>query len=61
LELQKKALSLQPANPQFKLNLAKIYLRNGNKDLANKELNELTKLGEKFPAQAEVAALLKGG
>lgn len=61
LELQKKALSLQPANPQFKLNLAKIYLKNGNKDLANQALNELTKLGEKFPAQAEVAALLKGG
>jgi putative PEP-CTERM system TPR-repeat lipoprotein len=60
LELQTKALALQPSNPQFKLNLAKIYLKSGKKDLAIKELNELTTLGEKFPAQAEVAALLKG-
>lgn len=61
LELQQKALSLQPANPQLKLNLAKIYLKGGKRELAKKELNELAKLGEKFPAQAEVAALLKGG
>lgn len=60
LELQTKALALQPSNPQLKLNLAKIYLKSGKKDLAIKELNELTKLGEKFPAHAEVEALLKG-
>jgi putative PEP-CTERM system TPR-repeat lipoprotein len=60
LELQQKALSLQPTNAQFKLNLAKIYLKGGKKDLAKKTLDELAKLGEKFPAQAEVAALLKG-
>ena len=59
-ELQKKALALQPSNPVFRLNLAKIYLKSGQKELAKKELNELTRLGEKFPEQAEVAALLKG-
>lgn len=60
LELQNKALALQPENPVLKLNLAKIYLKSGQKELARKELNELTRLGEKFPAQAEVTALLKG-
>jgi putative PEP-CTERM system TPR-repeat lipoprotein len=60
LELQQRAVTLQPSNPQLKLNLAKIYIKGGKRDLAKKELIELTKLGEKFPAQAEVAALLKG-
>lgn len=60
LELQNKALALQPENPVLKLNLAKIYLKSGQKDLAKKELNDLVRLGEKFPAQAEVSALLKG-
>jgi len=50
---------LQPQNTLFKLNLAKIHLKGGKKDLAKKELDELAKLGEKFPAHAEVASLLK--
>ncbi|MHB1198051.1 MAG: XrtA/PEP-CTERM system TPR-repeat protein PrsT [Polaromonas sp.] len=58
-ELQNKALALQPLNAAFKLNLAKIHIKGGNKDLARKELDELSKLGDKFPAQAEVATLLK--
>lgn len=59
VELQNKALSLQPQNALFKLNLAKIHIKGGKKDLARKELDELSKLGDKFPAQAEVATLLK--
>lgn len=59
VELQGKALALQPQNALFKLNLAKIHIKGGKKDLARKELNELAKLGDKFPAQAEVATLLK--
>jgi putative PEP-CTERM system TPR-repeat lipoprotein len=59
VELQNKALALQPQNALFKLNLAKIHIKGGKKDLAKKELDELTKLGEKFPGQAEVASLLK--
>ena len=59
VELQTKALSLQPQNALFKLNLAKIHIKGGKKDLARKELDELSKLGDKFPAQAEVATLLK--
>jgi len=60
LELQGKALALQPQNALFKLNLAKIHIKGGKKDLAKKELDELAKLGDKFGGQAEVAALLKG-
>lgn len=60
LDLQTKAISLQPQNPMFKLNLAKIHLKGGNKDLAKKELDELAKLGDKFGGQAEVAQMQKG-
>ncbi len=59
-ELQAKALALQPQNPMFKLNLAKIHLQGGQKDLAKKDLDDLTKLGDKFGGQTEVAELLKG-
>ena len=58
VELQNKVLALQPANALFKLNLAKIYLKGGQKDLAKIRLDELAKLGNKFPAHAEVTALM---
>jgi hypothetical protein len=44
----------------FKLNLAKIHIKGGKKDLAKTQLEELVKLGDKFGGQAEVAELLKG-
>jgi len=59
LDWQTKALALAPQNPLYKLNLAKIHIKGGKKDLARKELDELAKLGDKFAAQAEVASLLK--
>jgi putative PEP-CTERM system TPR-repeat lipoprotein len=59
LELQTKVMTLQPQNALFKLNLAKIHIKGGKKDLAKKELDELVKLGDKFGGQAEVTALLK--
>lgn len=59
VELQNKVLVLQPLNPVYKLNLAKIHIKGGNKGLARKKLEELNKLGDKFSAQPEVAALLK--
>jgi hypothetical protein len=40
------------------LNLAKIYIAAGSKDLARKELDVLAKLGDKFGGQTEVASLL---
>jgi len=59
LDWQNKAIALQPKNTGFKLNLAKIYVQGGKKDLARKELDELAKLGDKFPGQVEVARLIK--
>ena len=59
LEWQSKALALQPQNPIYKLNLAKIHIQGGKKDLARKELDDLAKLGDKFRGQAEVSALIK--
>ncbi|MFZ4623365.1 MAG: tetratricopeptide repeat protein [Rhodoferax sp.] len=60
VELQGKAVAAQPQNALFKLNLAKIHIKGGQKDLAKKELDELVKLGDKFAGQGEVAELLKG-
>lgn len=59
LALQTKALALQPKNPALKLNLVKIYIQSGQKDLAKKELEELAKLGAEFAGQAEVTQLMK--
>ena len=59
LELQTKVVTAQPQNALFKLNLAKIHLKGGKKELAKKELDDLAKLGDKFAGQPEVATLLK--
>lgn len=59
VEVQNKALELQPANAYLRLNLAKIYIKSGDKDRAKGELKALEKLGDRFAAQAEVKALLK--
>jgi cellulose synthase operon protein C len=59
IEWQSRAVKLQPENTGLKLNLAKIHIKAGNKEPARKELNELAAMGDKFPAQAEVAQLLK--
>lgn len=57
LEWQNKAVSLQPANGLFKLNLARILIRSGNKEQARKLLDELAKMGDSFNGQAQVAKL----
>lgn len=59
IELQRKALELQPASAGLRLNLAKIYIKAGDSAKAKAELDTLAKLGEEFPAQAEVATMLK--
>ena len=59
LEWQNKALALQPQNGALRLNLARILIKDGKKELARKELGEVAKLGDKFGGQAEVATLLK--
>ena len=60
LELLQKAVEQAPKANTIKLNLAKVQIKAGKQDAARKTLDELAKLGNKFPAQAEVAALQKG-
>jgi putative PEP-CTERM system TPR-repeat lipoprotein len=57
VQLLQKAVALEPRAAGIRLNLAKALLRAGDKTGARKELEELEKLGDKFPAQAEVARL----
>jgi len=60
LELLKQALSLAPEAGQIRLNYAKSLIKAGQQSEARSELEQLAGLGDKFPAQAEVAELLKG-
>ena len=59
LELEKRAVGLQPQYAPFRLNLARLYIQSGDKASAKTELDQLAKLGDKFPGQAEVERLLK--
>ena len=60
LELLQKAAAAAPDAPAIRLNFAKALVKAGQKDAARKEIQALEKLGEKFPAQAELAQLKKG-
>ena len=57
IELQKKALALQPQAALLKLNMAKIYLQAGQKDAARPLLDEIQALGDKFSGKEEAARL----
>ncbi len=59
IELQKKAVAVQPTNPGLRLNLAKFYIKSGDKARAKAELEKLTALGDRLPSQAEVTSLLR--
>ena len=59
IEVQKRAIVAEPRDSNFTLRLAKLYIKTGDKPRARAELEALGKLGEKFPAQAEVSTLLK--
>jgi putative PEP-CTERM system TPR-repeat lipoprotein len=59
IDLQNKALALQPSNAGVRLNLAKIHIKAGDKVRARTELDTLAKLGDKYPRQSEVSSLLK--
>lgn len=56
---QKRATELEPKNPQLRLRLAKLLIRNGERGAARDELETLARLGKAFSGQDEVAALLK--
>jgi cellulose synthase operon protein C len=59
VETQKRAVAVDPENPSLKLALARLYVKQGEKAFARAELETLSKLGDKFQGQAEVAAMLK--
>ena len=59
LELLQKATGLAPASTDLKLSMARVLVKAGKKADAQKILEELSKLGDKFKGQAEVAKLLK--
>ena len=59
VELQKKAVQMQPQLLPLKLNLARIQIKAGNKDAARVLLDELSAAGDKFSSQAEVDQLKK--
>ncbi len=58
IELQTKVLGLQPTNASHRLTLASIYIKAGDKARARTELEALARLGDSFPSQPEVKALL---
>lgn len=56
---QRQLVSDLPDQPSYRFNLAEILLKSGDKAGAKIELEGLARLGEKFPQQAQVQALLK--
>jgi Tfp pilus assembly protein PilF len=60
LDLLQKAADLAPTAAAIRLNLAKALIKANQLAAARKQLGDLASLGDKFPAQAEVAQLLKG-
>jgi putative PEP-CTERM system TPR-repeat lipoprotein len=59
IELLQKAVELAPQMAPVRLSLARVLMKAGKAAEARKHLDELAKLGDKFPGQAEVARLLK--
>ena len=59
LTVQQQALDRSPNDATVRLNLARLLLKAGEKSKARTHLEALTRLGEQFPAQPEVAQLLK--
>jgi Flp pilus assembly protein TadD len=55
----RKAVALAPDESNIRFNLARALVKAGQKDAAKKELETLTKLGDKFAQQAEVAKLMQ--
>ena len=58
LEIQKKAVELEPNAHALRLRLARLYVQSGEKTAARKELDSLAQLGDKFPRQGEVREML---
>jgi putative PEP-CTERM system TPR-repeat lipoprotein len=59
VSVQRQLISEQPNQPVYRLNLAQILIQSGDKPAAKSELESLARLGDKFPRQKQVEALLK--
>jgi predicted Zn-dependent protease len=59
LALQRKVVELRPDVPVFKLNLAHMLIKAGDRDAARTILDQLKGMGDKFSGQGEVQRLLK--
>lgn len=59
IETQKKAVALAPNDHGFRLTLARLYIKSGEKVQARAELEDLQRLGDKFAGQKVVDELLK--
>jgi len=59
ITVQKQAIAKAPDDPGLRLNLARLYIKSGDRQGARAELEPLSKLGDKFAAQQEVARLLQ--
>ena len=59
ISVQREVVKLQPDNLLFRMTLAKIYIKAGDKLNAKQELDRLAALGDKFPGRAEVESMLK--
>jgi len=59
ITLLRKALEISPQAAPLRLNLARVLISAGRKNEARTELDTLAKLGDKYPAQAEVTRLQK--
>ena len=59
LELLAKTVELSPNAPEFRLSYARVLIQAGKKPEARQQLDQIAKLGDRFPAQAEVARLIK--
>ncbi len=60
IDLLQKASALSPNSPILRLSLAKGLIKANQKEAAKKELDALAKLGDDFPAHAEVEKLRQG-
>lgn len=58
LGLLQKAVKRAPGLPQIRLNYAQVLIQAGNRQAARTELEALSRLGDKFPRQAEIAKLM---
>jgi len=59
IDWQRKALAKASNNASYRLRLAKLLIKGGDKAGARTELNTLAALGDKFADHAEVGTLLK--